>query len=253
MKTPIFPMTPDYTPMMKVMEMQTKFAIEASQNMMKLAMMPWTGLRSTGFAADVETPSAPATAPAAETVAEPVAKTAKTTPAPTEETAVAAEVAEVVDTPVVQTAIVEAPVVETPVETSVEAAPIVEDASAGIVEDMAVEDTAAEDTVVEAVVEVAAAPVVEETVAETPVVEDEPAIEAPAALDAPIGDADDLTALKGVGPKLAVSLNEAGIYHFTQVADWSEANVAWVDANVPGVRGRCSKNGWVAQAAELTS
>ncbi|BBU56097.1 hypothetical protein KU6B_23620 [Mameliella alba] len=44
MTTPIFSMTPDFTPLMRMMQLQTRFAMEASQGMMKLAMMPWTGM-----------------------------------------------------------------------------------------------------------------------------------------------------------------------------------------------------------------
>jgi len=227
MKTPLFPMTPDYTPMVKIMEMQTKFAVEASQSFMKLAMMPWQGLGSTGFSAtasEVKEAEAPA----------PVAAPATEADEPATE---AASVADVVtmdapgETPVIE----EAPAVEETVAAEVSSdAPEVE----AVVETAPVADAPAADVVVE-------------DVAETVSEDLEEAHEAPAALEGPLGTADDLTVLNGVGPKLATSLNEAGIFHYAQIADWSDANVAWVDANVPGVRGRCSKNAWVAQARDL--
>ena len=65
--------------------------------------------------------------------------------------------------------------------------------------------------------------------------------------------ADDLKLLKGVGPKLEAMLNGMGYYHFDQVAAWTEAEVAWVDANIEGFKGRVSRDGWVAQAAILAS
>ncbi len=74
----------------------------------------------------------------------------------------------------------------------------------------------------------------------------------PEALDAPRGGApDDLTKLRGVGPKLQTQLNELGFYHFDQIANWSEADVAWVDENLGAFKGRASRDEWVAQAREL--
>lgn len=75
---------------------------------------------------------------------------------------------------------------------------------------------------------------------------------APAALSSPRdGTADDLKKIKGVGPKLEALLNENGIYHFDQIAAWTGAEVAWMDDNLKGFRGRVSRDGWVAQAATL--
>ena len=68
----------------------------------------------------------------------------------------------------------------------------------------------------------------------------------PMVMAAPADGGDDLTALNGVGPKLAVALNAEGIYTLAQIASWTEANVLWIDENLPGVRGRASRNGWVA-------
>ncbi len=65
------------------------------------------------------------------------------------------------------------------------------------------------------------------------------------------GKPDDLKEMKGVGPKLAEALNAAGIYHFDQIASWSDAEVAWVEANVDGARGRVSRDDWVGQAKDL--
>lgn len=75
----------------------------------------------------------------------------------------------------------------------------------------------------------------------------------PAALAAPRGgQADDLKQIKGIGPKLEKALNAAGFWHFDQIAGWSGAELAWVDDEVPGVRGRASRDGWVAQARRLS-
>jgi predicted flap endonuclease-1-like 5' DNA nuclease len=63
--------------------------------------------------------------------------------------------------------------------------------------------------------------------------------------------ADDLTQIRGIGPKLAGVLHEMGVYHFDQIASWSDAEVAWVDANLKGFRGRVSRDDWVTQAKAL--
>ena len=63
--------------------------------------------------------------------------------------------------------------------------------------------------------------------------------------------ADDLKLIKGVGPKLEALLNSLGFYHYDQVAAWSAEEIAWVDQNLEGFRGRASRDNWVDQAARL--
>lgn len=63
--------------------------------------------------------------------------------------------------------------------------------------------------------------------------------------------ADDLKQIKGVGPKLEALLNGMGFYHFDQIAGWTEAEIAWVDENLDGFKGRVSRDDWVAQAKAL--
>ena len=76
----------------------------------------------------------------------------------------------------------------------------------------------------------------------------------PETLSAPKGDgADDLKEIKGVGPKLESMLNEMGFYHFDQIANWGPEEVAWVDANIKGFKGRVSRDNWVDQAKTLAS
>ncbi len=65
------------------------------------------------------------------------------------------------------------------------------------------------------------------------------------------GAADDLKLIKGVGPKLEKLLNSLGVFHFWQVASWGADEVAWVDENLEGFRGRVSRDDWVAQAKIL--
>lgn len=76
----------------------------------------------------------------------------------------------------------------------------------------------------------------------------------PEALSAPKdGKADDLKAIKGVGPKLEKLCNELGFYHYDQIANWTAAEVAWVDENLKGFKGRVSRDGWVDQAKILAA
>lgn len=76
----------------------------------------------------------------------------------------------------------------------------------------------------------------------------------PAGLDAPRdGAADDLKQIKGIGPKLEKLCNSLGFWHFDQVAAWTSDEVAWVDANLTGFKGRVSRDEWVEQAQVLAS
>jgi NADH-quinone oxidoreductase subunit E len=76
----------------------------------------------------------------------------------------------------------------------------------------------------------------------------------PEALKAPRdGGADDLKQIKGVGPKLEALLHKLGFFHFDQVAKWTADEVAWVDENLEGFKGRVSRDGWVEQARRLAA
>jgi NADH-quinone oxidoreductase subunit E len=61
------------------------------------------------------------------------------------------------------------------------------------------------------------------------------------------GKPDDLKKIKGVGPKLEGILNDLGVYHFDQIAAWTEAEIAWVDDRLK-FKGRIERDGWIDQA-----
>ena len=67
------------------------------------------------------------------------------------------------------------------------------------------------------------------------------------------GVPDDLTLIKGVGPKLAELCHSLGFYHFDQIASWTDSEVAWVDQNLEGFKGRVTRDEWVAQAKILAA
>ena len=69
-------------------------------------------------------------------------------------------------------------------------------------------------------------------------------------LAAPRGAPDDLTKLNGVGPQLEKKLNEAGIFHYWQLAAMQPDDVAKLDADLK-LNGRLQRDGWIAQARAL--
>ncbi|MXU65600.1 NADH-quinone oxidoreductase subunit E [Oceanomicrobium pacificus] len=74
----------------------------------------------------------------------------------------------------------------------------------------------------------------------------------PELLDAPRGGgADDLKKITGIGPKLEEELNKAGIWHYDQIAQWSDEEVAWADENLVRFKGRVTRDDWRAQARAL--
>ena len=74
----------------------------------------------------------------------------------------------------------------------------------------------------------------------------------PEALKAPReGGADDLKMIKGVGPKLEALLHKLGFFHFDQIGKWTVDEIAWVDENLEGFKGRVSRDQWVSQARVL--
>ena len=76
---------------------------------------------------------------------------------------------------------------------------------------------------------------------------------APETLDGPRdGGADDLKRIKGVGPKLEGVLNDMGFWHFDQIANWSRAEVNWVDARLK-FKGRIDRDDWIGQAQALAA
>ncbi len=91
---------------------------------------------------------------------------------------------------------------------------------------------------------------------DTPVVEDVPTLPVVSEdvfelLTAPRGAPDDLTKLNGVGPPLEKKLNEAGIFHYWQVAAMSADDARKIDADLK-LNGRIERDGWLAQARTLT-
>ncbi len=66
-------------------------------------------------------------------------------------------------------------------------------------------------------------------------------------LAAPRGAPDDLTKLNGVGPQLVQKLNDAGVWHYWQIAAMQPEDVAKLDADLK-LNGRIERDGWIAQS-----
>lgn len=67
------------------------------------------------------------------------------------------------------------------------------------------------------------------------------------------GNGDDLTRIKGVGPKLAATLESLGITSFSQIAEWDDAEIDRIDAQLGRFEGRIRRDDWVGQATLLAS
>lgn len=66
-------------------------------------------------------------------------------------------------------------------------------------------------------------------------------------------DADDLTRIKGLGPKLKAQLQELGVTSIAQIAAWDDAEIDRIDAQLGRFQGRIRRDDWPAQARLLTS
>eukprot|EP01037_Dinobryon_pediforme_P005665 gene5665-5727_t len=65
------------------------------------------------------------------------------------------------------------------------------------------------------------------------------AVETPAAATAAVADGgDDLTRIKGLGPKLSRLLADLGVTRFDQIAAWTDADIAQIDAQLGAFAGR---------------
>ncbi len=73
---------------------------------------------------------------------------------------------------------------------------------------------------------------------------------APLLLSHPEGEPDDLKRIKGVGPVMEKTLKELGIFHFHQIAAFTEDNIRWIDNNL-AFPGRVNREQWVRQAGIL--
>jgi large subunit ribosomal protein L21 len=78
------------------------------------------------------------------------------------------------------------------------------------------------------------------------------AVASPKVEAATVGAGGDLKKLVGVGPALEKKLIAAGVTSLKQVGAWTDADVSKIDEEL-SLKGRIEREGWIAQAKDLTA
>lgn len=60
------------------------------------------------------------------------------------------------------------------------------------------------------------------------------------------GSADDLQAIKGIGPVVETALKAAGIHTYRQIACFTQGNIDWVNQHLD-FHGRIEREDWIGQ------
>ena len=69
-------------------------------------------------------------------------------------------------------------------------------------------------------------------------------------IEAPRGEPDDLKNITGISPKLEQRLNDAGVFHYWQIADLDAEQTAALDRQLK-LKGQIQSEDWIAQAKKL--
>jgi len=64
---------------------------------------------------------------------------------------------------------------------------------------------------------------------------------------------DDLKLIKGIGKVVEGVLNDNGIYHFEQIANWTDKDIEWMNSNVIFFPKKIEREDWRGQAKRLIS
>jgi poly(hydroxyalkanoate) granule-associated protein len=70
------------------------------------------------------------------------------------------------------------------------------------------------------------------------------------ATKAAAAEPDDLKRINGIGPAIERKLNAAGVTQYSQIAAWTDAEVAEIESKVLNRSGQISREDWVAQAQQ---
>jgi predicted flap endonuclease-1-like 5' DNA nuclease len=62
---------------------------------------------------------------------------------------------------------------------------------------------------------------------------------------------DDLTRIKGLGPKISTALRALGVTRYAEIAAWTDEDVARIDAQLGAFAGRATRDNWIEQAKLL--
>lgn len=74
--------------------------------------------------------------------------------------------------------------------------------------------------------------------------------EQPEQVEKPASGGDDLTAIAGIGPRIAEVLNGLGIWTYAQISEWTASNETWIENHL-AFKGRVGREKWVEQASAL--
>lgn len=74
---------------------------------------------------------------------------------------------------------------------------------------------------------------------------------APAPVTGNAAVADDLSRIKGLGPKLVEQLHALGVTELSQIAAWGDADIDRIDGQLGRFAGRIRRDNWVEQARLL--
>jgi predicted flap endonuclease-1-like 5' DNA nuclease len=66
-------------------------------------------------------------------------------------------------------------------------------------------------------------------------------------------EGDDLTRIKGLGPKISTALRALGVTRYAEIAAWTDEDVARIDAQLGAFAGRATRDNWIEQAKLLSS
>lgn len=69
-------------------------------------------------------------------------------------------------------------------------------------------------------------------------------------LDSPNGEPDDLKKILGIGSVLEEKLNDMGIYHYSQITEFTDADVENINTHL-SFSGRIQRDEWIPQAQDL--
>ena len=64
------------------------------------------------------------------------------------------------------------------------------------------------------------------------------------------GKADNLCEIKGIGKVIDQKLKGLGVFHFEQIAQWTQKDISWVDEHL-AFKGRVEREDWIGQAKLL--
>lgn len=74
----------------------------------------------------------------------------------------------------------------------------------------------------------------------------------PPAAGAGADEGDDLTRIKGLGPKISTALRALGVTRYAEIAAWTDEDVARIDAQLGAFAGRATRDNWIEQAKLLS-